>query len=126
MNIEELEHYKTRAMLEGKKADLIKRIVSKVFEVSKEDIEGKSRKREVCEARFVAMKILKDNSQFSLKKVGKMFGSRDYSTVIYAIDMVEDLNLTDLTFKDLYAESKELYEKYQNCIELEEPVINPS
>lgn len=85
--------------------DDIIRIVSKTFGVSVEDIVGASRKRDFVEPRQFAMTLCRafcNPTLWSLKKIGNKFSGRDHSTVLYAIDTVEDLKETNKTFKVVY------------------------
>ncbi len=78
--------------------DFILAIVSEAFEVSPVDLKSKKRKREIVLARQVAMYLAKKFTKASLKEVGKFFGGRDHSTVIYSIQAVEDLLEIDHQF----------------------------
>ena len=53
--------------------------VSEVYNVSCEELMGRSRERNLCEARFVLWKVLRD-MPFGLVKIGKPFG-RDHTTI---------------------------------------------
>jgi chromosomal replication initiator protein len=86
--------------------EYVKMTVSFVTSVRTEAMEGKTRKREVVEARQLAMDLIKQEfDHLSLKKIGEMFGGRDHTTVIHARKTVFDLNQT----------SKEFSRKYDNC-----------
>jgi len=58
-----------------------------------------SRKRELVEARQIAMYFMLLHTNLPLKAVGAMFGWRDHSTVIYARQTVQDLMDTNKVFK---------------------------
>jgi len=78
----------------GKKplADLsieeVVRKVSNVSRVGEKDIVGKSRKKEIVEARQVAMYLCRDLLSMSLNNIGLYFGGRDHTTVIHAISRI--------------------------------------
>jgi chromosomal replication initiator protein len=82
----------------------ISALVSEHFSVSLEKIQGKTRKREVVMARQLSMYLAKNYTTQPLKEIGKNFGGRDHSTVIYSIKAVQDLMDTDHLFKDTVAE----------------------
>lgn len=68
--------------------------------VDKIMIASKTRKREVVEARHIAMFFIKKQTFLSLKKIGLYFGSRDHSTVIHACQTVSDLMECNKKFND--------------------------
>lgn len=94
------------------KISRIKHIVCELFDVDICDMTSKSRRREVCLPRQIAMSLcyyiingyLYDDltigarysgKKLSLKSVGLLFGDRDHSTVIHSIDTVSDLILSE-------------------------------
>lgn len=52
---------------------------------------GKDRHKETCEARHVAMFLLRVRTEMSLKKIGKYFGGRDHTSIVHAYNKVRDL-----------------------------------
>lgn len=80
--------------------DNIKELVAKFFDVSVDKIDGKTRKRNVVEARQFAMYFCKEYTEETLKTIGKSFGKRDHSTVLYSVKVVENTINTDMLFKD--------------------------
>jgi|TARA_B110000438_G_scaffold302790_2_gene361696 chromosomal replication initiator protein len=77
----------------------IQEIVSKYFHISIEEMKDKVRKKEIVIARQVAMYFSKDYTNNSLKSIGNHFGGRDHSTVIHAVQAVNDMIDTDKIFK---------------------------
>jgi chromosomal replication initiator protein len=77
----------------------VKQIVCKYYGVTIESLSMRTRKREVVISRQVSMVIIKNKSSFSLKKIGSYFGGRDHSTVIHAIQTIDDLTSTDKKIK---------------------------
>tara|TARA_B100000902_G_scaffold17937_1_gene21549 strand:- start:6016 stop:7347 length:1332 start_codon:yes stop_codon:yes gene_type:complete len=77
----------------------IQEIVSKFFNISIEDMKDKARNKEIVIARQVAMYFSKDFTNNSLKSIGFHFGGRDHSTVIHAVQSVNDMIDTDIIFK---------------------------
>lgn len=79
--------------------DFIQKTVADYFKVELEAMKGKIKKREIVVPRQVAMYFCKRYTQLTLALIGENFGGRDHSTVIHALEMVEDLMKTDVNFK---------------------------
>lgn len=73
----------------------IQREVAKEFEVSVESLRGKRRTNSIAFARQVAMYITKQLTPLTLVDIGKSFGKRDHSTVLYGIDKIAALRKKD-------------------------------
>lgn len=80
--------------------DYIQKYISDYFKVSPESLRAKTRKKEIVIARQVAMYFAKEYTNHSLKVIGYHFGGRDHSTVIHAIQTVNDIMDTDKKFAD--------------------------
>jgi chromosomal replication initiator protein len=66
--------------------------VSRTFGVSADDLRGKMRSGNISTARQVAMYVVREITQMSTSSIGSEFGSRDHSTVVYAIQkVIEDM-----------------------------------
>ncbi|MCG8310969.1 MAG: chromosomal replication initiator protein DnaA [Cytophagales bacterium] len=79
--------------------DYIQKTVSEFFKVSIDQLKDKTRKKEIVMARQLAMYFSKEYTNLSLKSIGYHFGGRDHSTVIHAVQTVNDLYDTDNNFK---------------------------
>lgn len=79
--------------------DYIQKAVSEYFHVKQDDLKAKTRKKEIVIARQVAMYFSKDYTNHSLKSIGYHFGGRDHSTVIHALQSVNDMLDTDAKFR---------------------------
>lgn len=88
--------------------DRIKDVVCEHFSLELESILTKSRKREVVQARQIAMYLSKQYTKNSLSSIGHAIGNRDHATVLHACKTVNDLMSTDKNFKSnvLEIESK--------------------
>lgn len=84
--------------------DSIQQIVSEHFSVEVELMKAKTRKRQIVQARQIAMYFAKEMTRHSLKSIGLHFGGRDHSTVIHALQTVNDLIATDKYFKQSVTE----------------------
>lgn len=69
----------------------IKRLVAKRFGYTALDLESESRTKSIAYARHVAMYLCHKYSRRSYPIIGKAFGDRDHSTVIYAIKRIKTL-----------------------------------
>jgi chromosomal replication initiator protein len=79
--------------------DYIQKAVSEYFKVTIDELKDKTRKKEIVIARQLAMYFSKEYTNLSLKTIGYHFGGRDHSTVIHAVQSVNDMYDTDNSFK---------------------------
>lgn len=68
----------------------IRSIVASQYKIKISDMDSPKRNAEITLPRQVAMYICRNNTDLSLPKIGKIFGNRHYSTVIHAIEKIED------------------------------------
>ena len=80
--------------------DFIQKTVAESFKIDPEVMKGKVKKREIVIPRQVAMYFCKRYTQLTLALIGENFGGRDHSTVIHALESVEDMMKTDPNFKN--------------------------
>lgn len=70
------------------------------FNISSEDLVSKSRKRQIVQARQIAMYLCRNLiSNCSLSTIGAETGGKDHATVLHSCNMVSDLMATDRVFK---------------------------
>lgn len=79
--------------------DYIQKTVSDFYRLNTNDLKAKTRKREIVIARQIAMYFSKEYTNHSLKSIGYHFGGRDHSTVIHAVQTVNDMIDTDNTLR---------------------------
>ncbi|MBX2985797.1 MAG: chromosomal replication initiator protein DnaA [Bacteroidia bacterium] len=79
--------------------DFIQKVVCDYYNIDVDTVKSKTRKREIVQARQIAMFFAKDFTKASLKNIGSHFGGRDHSTVIHACQTVNDLIDTDKKFR---------------------------
>lgn len=77
----------------------IQKVVAEQLNITLDEMRGATRKREVVQARQIAMYFAKEMTKHSLKSIGIHFGGRDHSTVIHALQTVSDLMSTDREFQ---------------------------
>lgn len=79
--------------------DHIQQIIADYFNLNIESLHSKTRKRNVVQARQLAMFFSKKYTKNSLSTIGSQIGQRDHATVLYACKTVENLIETDRAFK---------------------------
>jgi chromosomal replication initiator protein len=77
----------------------IRDVVCEYFSLSIDAISTKSRKREVVQARQIAMYLSKQLTKSSLANIGFTIGQRDHATVLHACKIVNDLMDCDKNFR---------------------------
>ena len=76
------------------------RTVCEYFNITRDDILSKSRKRQIVQARQIAMYLSRNLiSNCSLSTIGAEIGGKDHATVLHACTTVADLMSTDKTFR---------------------------
>ena len=78
--------------------DVIKRATLKVFPIAKADLEGPSKMRGFVYPRQIAMYLCRTMTRKSFPQIGRAFGKRDHTTVLYAFrrmdgDITKDQDL---------------------------------
>jgi len=79
--------------------DFIQKVVSDYFDLPIELLKSKTRKREVVQARQIAMYFSKNLTKASLANIGLHCGGKDHATVLHACRTVNNLMETDKRFK---------------------------
>ncbi|MDP3011337.1 MAG: chromosomal replication initiator protein DnaA [Candidatus Hydromicrobium sp.] len=82
--------------------------ISKYFSIPINDILSAKRNKFISHARHLAMYLSRELTSSSLPRIGKSFGDRDHSTVIYAVSKISDLIKTDRT---VYMQIQEITNK---------------
>src|SRR5258706_549514 len=84
--------------------DYIQKIVCDYFEMGIDLLKSKTRKREVVQARQLAMYFAKTFTKSSLSIIGSQCGGKDHATVLHACRTVKNLIDTDKKFKQCVQE----------------------
>jgi len=79
--------------------DHIQQIIADYFGLDIESLHSKTRKRNVVQARQLAMFFSKKYTKNSFSTIGSQIGQRDHATVLHACKTVENLIETDRAFK---------------------------
>jgi chromosomal replication initiator protein len=84
--------------------DYIQKVVCDYFDLNMEMLKSKTRKREVVQARQIAMYFSKKLTKSSLANIGAHCGGKDHATVLHACKTVNNLLETDKTFRGYIAD----------------------
>ena len=79
--------------------DKVQKVVCDYFNISRDDLLSKTRKRQIVQARQIAMYMSRSLINCSLSTIGAEIGGKDHATVLHACSTVNDLMSTDKTFK---------------------------
>jgi chromosomal replication initiator protein len=75
-------------------------VVCERYSVRPEALCGSRRTRNIAMPRQIAMYLLRHLTEMSLSEIGRFFGKRDHTTVLYACEKVAQMMAEDATFKD--------------------------
>lgn len=70
--------------------DRIQEVVAAYYNIRPEDITGSKRSSNIAYPRQIAMYLTRRMLDISLPKIGESFGGRDHTTVIHAINKIDD------------------------------------
>ncbi len=79
--------------------DYIQKVVCDYFNIAVDLIQSRTRKREIVQARQVAMFFSKNLTKASLATIGSQIGGKDHATVLHACKTVNNLIDTDKRFR---------------------------
>ena len=77
----------------------IQNVVSNYFSIELKEIHSKSRKREIVQARQVAMFLSKKYTDYSYSHIGNLVGKRDHATVLHACRSIQNNLDIDKSFR---------------------------
>jgi chromosomal replication initiator protein len=78
----------------------IQKEVCVFYNIPDDMMRAKTRKKEVAQARQIAMYLAKKLTKHSLKTIGLHFGGRDHTTVIHAIETIDNTVKEDNHLRD--------------------------
>ena len=78
------------------------------FKITRELMLSKTRKREIVQARQIAMYLGRNLTKTSLAAIGSQIGGKDHATVLHACNTVTDLIETDRNFKQYVTDIEKL------------------
>jgi chromosomal replication initiator protein len=79
--------------------DFIQKVVCDYFDMNVDILKSKTRKREIVQARQIAMYFSKNLTSSSLSTIGSVIGGKDHATVLHAYKTVNNLAETNKEFK---------------------------
>jgi chromosomal replication initiator protein len=79
--------------------EYISKVVCDYFNMPVESLQVKTRKREIVQARQIAMFFSKSLTKYSLASIGAQIGNKDHATVLHACKTVTNLKDTDKNFR---------------------------
>jgi len=71
-------------------AEVIIEEVGKFYSIDDTALRGQGRTKETSLARQIAMYLIRNMTKLSLKEIGKEFNNRDHTTVLHAIERIEE------------------------------------
>ena len=89
--LNDLHHSKEKVIT----IDYIQNVVAKYYNINQNDFKIQRRSSDIAFPRQIAMYLAKQLTGQPLVEIGKAFGGRDHTTVIYAINKIEDAVKTD-------------------------------
>jgi len=88
----------------------VQKVVADFFKLKMSDLTSKNNSRAIAEPRQIAMYLCKKHTSFSLPKIGKEFGDKHHTTVLYAIEKVERKKESDPDFRSVLSRLNALIE----------------
>ncbi len=88
--------------------DKVQKVVCDYFNISRDDLLSKTRKRQIVQARQIAMYMSRTLINCSLSTIGAEIGGKDHATVLHACTTVGDLMSTDKTFRQYVTDIEKL------------------
>ncbi len=87
---EALQDYVTNKVYRTNSVEKIIDVVAKYFKLDSNMLKGKMKKKNVTDARAIAMYLSRIMTDESLQRIGLEFGGRDHSTVIYSHEKISN------------------------------------
>jgi len=83
--------------------DEVQRLVAERFHIKISEIKSKKRSKNLVFPRQIAMYLCRELTKLSFPEIGRHFGGKDHSTVIYACRQIEELKKQDPGLETLLA-----------------------
>ena len=103
--------------LEKQKEDLNPNIIIECvcdyFNISKADIVGKKKSKEIVEPRMIAIYLISELIDMPLISIGKYFGGRDHTTIIHARDKITDQVKNNIRMHNTVKEIENMFSNYK-------------
>lgn len=85
----------------------IKKYICKHYSIKMSDLESSKKQNSIAYPRQVAMYLIREMTDYSLPKIGQMFGGKHYTTVMYACEKIEGEIKADQSFAQLIEQMKD-------------------
>jgi len=79
--------------------DLVQRVCAEAYNLSVADLKGKKRTQAITLPRQIAMYLIREMTEYSTTEVGIEFGGRDHTTVMHAVQKIDDKIRTEPSFE---------------------------
>jgi len=76
-------------------------LITNEFSISAKDLTSKSRTQVISLPRQIGMFLSRRHTEHSLEEVGRFFGNRDHTTVLYAVTKIKKRSSQDRMFQEL-------------------------
>ena len=94
-----------------REAASVVQIVARHFHLTTEDLLGRSRTKEIANARQLAMYLLREENGLSLINIGEILGGRDHSTVRHGVEKIaQDIERDEGARREVVALREKIYE----------------
>ena len=93
---------------DGVTVDDIIDAVCKYFDITRQDITGKKKSKEVVEPRMIAIYLISEILEMPLVSIGKIFGGRDHTTIMHSRDKISDELKTSHKINSFISEIKKM------------------
>lgn len=84
--------------------DIIISTVAELYGFTSKEIKGKKRYPRIAEARHLCMYLCRNLLGITFMEIGRIFGGKDHSTIVYSIKKIEDLRVTNKVMNNLVTE----------------------
>ena len=91
--------------------EAIVQAVATYFQISREDLLGKTRRRSIAHPRQIAMYLLREETSLSLPQIGELLGGRDHTTIMHGYEKIARQIAQDPTLKRQIEEIRSLAER---------------
>ena len=88
--------------------DKVQKVVCDYFNITRDTLLSKTRKRQIVQARQIAMYMSRNLINCSLSTIGAEIGGKDHATVLHACTTVNDLMSTDKSFRQYVTDIEKL------------------
>jgi chromosomal replication initiator protein len=82
-------------------AELVLSVVAEAMNIEIVDLQSSSRRREISQARQIAMYLMRQHTNLSLPKIGEALGGKDHTTVMYSCEKITQSQAVDADIAQL-------------------------